>query len=103
MGICNCQAAEKNVSAIYVTVKTKLKQYSAFLTFTNLQISIYFLKNILSQLKVMKFQDELESGKRPKKQGQSLQEQVEHYRDKLLQRVSTVYNLEFYISLQWLG
>lgn len=35
----------------------------------------------------MKFQDELESGKRPKKPGQSLQEQVEHYRDKLLQKV----------------
>lgn len=35
----------------------------------------------------MKFQDELESGKRPKKPGQSFQEQVEHYRDKLLQRV----------------
>lgn len=40
------------------------------------------------QVKVMKFQDELESGKRPKKHGQSLQEQVEHYRDKLLQKVS---------------
>ncbi|KAM3669761.1 U2 snRNP-associated SURP motif-containing protein isoform 4-T4 [Ammospiza maritima maritima] len=38
------------------------------------------------ELKVMKFQDELESGKRPKKPGQSFQEQVEHYRDKLLQR-----------------
>lgn len=38
----------------------------------------------------MKFQDELESGKRPKKPGQSFQEQVEHYRDKLLQRVRTV-------------
>ncbi|KAL0200720.1 hypothetical protein M9458_003907, partial [Cirrhinus mrigala] len=37
-------------------------------------------------LKVMKFQDELESGKRPKKSGQSIQEQVELYRDKLLQR-----------------
>lgn len=35
----------------------------------------------------MKFQDELESGKRPKKTGQSIQEQVEHYRDKLLQKV----------------
>lgn len=35
----------------------------------------------------MKFQDELESGKRPKKPGQSIQEQVEHYRDKLLQKV----------------
>ncbi|XP_023680212.1 U2 snRNP-associated SURP motif-containing protein isoform X1 [Paramormyrops kingsleyae] len=38
------------------------------------------------ELKVMKFQDELESGKRPKKSGQSIQEQVEHYRDKLLQK-----------------
>ncbi|XP_038671148.1 U2 snRNP-associated SURP motif-containing protein [Scyliorhinus canicula] len=38
------------------------------------------------ELKVMKFQDELESGKRPKKAGQSMQDQVEHYRDKLLQR-----------------
>uniref|UniRef100_A0A3B5PWY9 U2 snRNP-associated SURP motif-containing protein n=1 Tax=Xiphophorus maculatus TaxID=8083 RepID=A0A3B5PWY9_XIPMA len=35
------------------------------------------------EVKVMKFQDELESGKRPKKPGQSIQEQVEHYRDKL--------------------
>lgn len=35
----------------------------------------------------MKFQDELESGKRPKKPGQSIQEQIEHYRDKLLQKV----------------
>lgn len=35
----------------------------------------------------MKFQDELESGKRPKKPGQNIQEQVEHYRDKLLQKV----------------
>ncbi len=40
-----------------------------------------------TQVKVMKFQDELESGKRPKKHGQSIQEQVEHYRDKLLQKV----------------
>uniref|UniRef100_A0A8C4ETI4 U2 snRNP-associated SURP motif-containing protein n=1 Tax=Dicentrarchus labrax TaxID=13489 RepID=A0A8C4ETI4_DICLA len=39
------------------------------------------------EVKVMKFQDELESGKRPKKPGQSFQEQVEHYRDKLLQKV----------------
>lgn len=39
----------------------------------------------------MKFQDELESGKRPKKPGQSFQEQVEHYRDKLLQRVRKTY------------
>uniref|UniRef100_A0A673W2Z2 U2 snRNP-associated SURP domain containing n=1 Tax=Salmo trutta TaxID=8032 RepID=A0A673W2Z2_SALTR len=39
------------------------------------------------EVKVMKFQDELESGKRPKKSGQSLQEQVENYREKLLQKV----------------
>uniref|UniRef100_A0A665X853 U2 snRNP-associated SURP motif-containing protein n=1 Tax=Echeneis naucrates TaxID=173247 RepID=A0A665X853_ECHNA len=39
-----------------------------------------------SKVKVMKFQDELESGKRPKKPGQSIQEQVEHYRDRLLQK-----------------
>ncbi|MGH0136333.1 UNVERIFIED_CONTAM: hypothetical protein FKN15_036031 [Acipenser sinensis] len=38
------------------------------------------------ELKVIKFQDELELGKRPKKSGQSIQEQAEHYRDKLLQR-----------------
>ncbi|MGH0119834.1 UNVERIFIED_CONTAM: hypothetical protein FKN15_043267 [Acipenser sinensis] len=40
----------------------------------------------LDGLKVIKFQDELESGKRPKKSGQSIQEQAEQYRDKLLQR-----------------
>lgn len=38
----------------------------------------------------MKFQDELESGKRLKKPGQSIQEQVEHYRDKLLQKVKKI-------------
>uniref|UniRef100_A0A8D0A3C3 U2 snRNP-associated SURP motif-containing protein n=1 Tax=Sander lucioperca TaxID=283035 RepID=A0A8D0A3C3_SANLU len=42
------------------------------------------------EVKVMKFQDELESGKRPKKPGQSIQEQVEHYRDKLLQKVEFI-------------
>uniref|UniRef100_A0AAY4DDL4 U2 snRNP-associated SURP motif-containing protein n=1 Tax=Denticeps clupeoides TaxID=299321 RepID=A0AAY4DDL4_9TELE len=40
------------------------------------------------ELKVMKFQDELESGKRPKKSGQSIQDQVEHYREKLLQKMA---------------
>ncbi|XP_062872309.1 U2 snRNP-associated SURP motif-containing protein isoform X2 [Trichomycterus rosablanca] len=42
------------------------------------------------ELKVMKFQDELESGKRPKKSGQSIQEQVEVYREKLLLREKEV-------------
>ncbi|XP_043913231.1 U2 snRNP-associated SURP motif-containing protein-like [Protopterus annectens] len=37
-------------------------------------------------LKVMKFQDELESGKKPRKPGMTLQQQVEYYRNKLLQR-----------------
>ncbi len=46
----------------------------------------------------MKFQDELESGKRPKKSGPSIQEQVELYRDKLLQRVSMIFFV-FGISL----
>uniref|UniRef100_UPI00398EDA55 U2 snRNP-associated SURP motif-containing protein-like n=1 Tax=Pristiophorus japonicus TaxID=55135 RepID=UPI00398EDA55 len=39
-----------------------------------------------SCLKVMKFQDELESGKRTKKSGMTFQQQVEHYRSKLLQK-----------------
>lgn len=37
----------------------------------------------------MKFQDELESGKRQKKSSMSLQQQVQHYRNKLLQKVHT--------------
>uniref|UniRef100_A0A669E6L2 Zgc:163098 n=1 Tax=Oreochromis niloticus TaxID=8128 RepID=A0A669E6L2_ORENI len=40
----------------------------------------------ITQVKVMKIQDELESGKRPRKSGMSLQQQVEHYRNKLLQK-----------------
>uniref|UniRef100_A0A1A8FD57 U2 snRNP-associated SURP motif-containing protein n=3 Tax=Nothobranchius korthausae TaxID=1143690 RepID=A0A1A8FD57_9TELE len=46
------------------------------------------------EVKVMKFQDELESGKRPKKSGQTIQEQVEHYRDKLLQKEKEKEKLE---------
>ncbi|XP_066514904.1 U2 snRNP-associated SURP motif-containing protein isoform X2 [Hoplias malabaricus] len=38
------------------------------------------------EVKVMKFQDELESGKRQKKSNMSLQQQVQHYRNKLLQK-----------------
>uniref|UniRef100_A0A8C2E1A2 U2 snRNP-associated SURP domain containing n=1 Tax=Cyprinus carpio TaxID=7962 RepID=A0A8C2E1A2_CYPCA len=51
------------------------------------------------ELKVMKFQDELESGKRPKKSGPSIQEQVELYRDKLLQRVSMIFFFFFFLVL----
>ncbi|XP_034428525.1 U2 snRNP-associated SURP motif-containing protein isoform X3 [Hippoglossus hippoglossus] len=46
------------------------------------------------EVKVMKFQDELELGKRPKKSGQSIQEQVEHYREKLLQKEKEKEKLE---------
>ncbi|KAK7925510.1 hypothetical protein WMY93_007820 [Mugilogobius chulae] len=38
------------------------------------------------EVKVLKMQDELESGKRQKKSGMSIQQQVEYYRNKLLQR-----------------
>lgn len=38
-------------------------------------------------MKVIQIQDELESGKRQKKSGMSLQQQVEHYRNQLLQKV----------------
>lgn len=38
------------------------------------------------EVKVMKLQDELESGKRQRKSGMSIQQQVENYRKKLLQK-----------------
>ncbi|XP_070699169.1 U2 snRNP-associated SURP motif-containing protein [Pempheris klunzingeri] len=38
------------------------------------------------EVKVMKIQDELESGKRQRKSGMTMQQQVEHYRNKLLQK-----------------
>ncbi|XP_035627794.1 U2 snRNP-associated SURP motif-containing protein-like isoform X1 [Oncorhynchus keta] len=38
------------------------------------------------EVKVMKFQDELESGKKPRKSGVNMQKQVAHYRNKLLQK-----------------
>uniref|UniRef100_A0A674BFC8 Zgc:163098 n=1 Tax=Salmo trutta TaxID=8032 RepID=A0A674BFC8_SALTR len=38
------------------------------------------------EVKVMQFQDELETGKRPRKSGMNVQKQVEHYRNKLLQK-----------------
>ncbi|CAK6953746.1 U2 snRNP-associated SURP motif-containing protein isoform X1 [Scomber scombrus] len=43
------------------------------------------------EVKVMKFQDELESGKRQRKSGMSIQQQVAHYRNKLLQKVGSVW------------
>ncbi|XP_053296903.1 U2 snRNP-associated SURP motif-containing protein isoform X1 [Pleuronectes platessa] len=38
------------------------------------------------EVKVVKFQDELESGKRQRKSGMNILQQVEHYRNKLLQK-----------------
>ncbi|XP_067347887.1 U2 snRNP-associated SURP motif-containing protein isoform X2 [Channa argus] len=38
------------------------------------------------EVKVMKFQDELESGKRQRKPGMSIQQQIEYYRNKLLKK-----------------
>ncbi|KAA8587032.1 hypothetical protein FQN60_000868 [Etheostoma spectabile] len=44
------------------------------------------LRELEASVKVMKIQDELESGKRPRKTGMSIQQQVEHYRNKLQQK-----------------
>ncbi|XP_023226144.1 U2 snRNP-associated SURP motif-containing protein-like [Centruroides sculpturatus] len=38
------------------------------------------------ELKVLKFQDELESGKRNRKSGMTVSEQIEHYRQKLIRK-----------------
>ena len=43
---------------------------------------------MLFQLKVVKYQDELEAGKRSRKEGMTLSQQLEHYRKKLLSKVS---------------
>lgn len=40
------------------------------------------------ELKAVQYQDELESGQRTLKSGWSIQQQVEHYRRKLLRKVS---------------
>jgi hypothetical protein len=41
------------------------------------------------ELKAVQYQDELECGQRTLKSGWSIQQQVEHYRRKLLRKVST--------------
>uniref|UniRef100_A0A672ZAE5 Zgc:163098 n=1 Tax=Sphaeramia orbicularis TaxID=375764 RepID=A0A672ZAE5_9TELE len=48
------------------------------------------------EVKVMKVQDELESGKRQRKSGMSIHQQVEHYRNKLLQRVCSAYTAHIF-------
>ncbi|KAJ1111316.1 hypothetical protein NDU88_008652 [Pleurodeles waltl] len=66
-------------------VKDEINETKSYIKFTEM-IEEKRAKLREIELKVIKFQDELESGKRPRKSGQSIQEQVEHYRDKLLQR-----------------
>ncbi|GFY44282.1 u2 snRNP-associated SURP motif-containing protein, partial [Trichonephila inaurata madagascariensis] len=46
------------------------------------------------EMKVMKYQDELESGKRSRKQCMKFSDQVEHYRQKLLKKVERDSKLE---------
>jgi U2-associated protein SR140 len=52
------------------------------------------------QLKVMKYQDEVEAGKRSRKEDMTMAEQVEHYRRKLLAKVWALYPLSIYESNQ---
>uniref|UniRef100_A0A3P9CK96 Zgc:163098 n=1 Tax=Maylandia zebra TaxID=106582 RepID=A0A3P9CK96_9CICH len=51
------------------------------------------------EVKVMKIQDELESGKRQRKSGMSLQQQVEHYRNKLLQKSTDAFAVASILSV----
>ena len=43
---------------------------------------------MLVQLRVMRYQDELEAGRRTRKPGLTITEQVEHYRHKQLRKVT---------------
>ena len=45
---------------------------------------------MMFQVKVMKYQDELEAGKRSRKPNMSISDQVEYHRKKLLSKVSFV-------------
>lgn len=57
------------------------------------------------QVKVMNFQDELESGKRQRNSSMTLQQQVQHYRNRLLQKVlytATQQRITQYADCGWL-
>lgn len=43
----------------------------------------------------MKFQDDIEAGRRNRKSGISLHEQIQKYREKLLQKVNNYFNFLF--------
>ena len=45
---------------------------------------------MMFQVKVMKYQDELEAGKRSRKPNMSISDQVEYHRKKLLSKVSFI-------------
>ena len=55
--------------------------------YTCIILVLYSGHDKIFQLKVVKYQDELEMGKRSRKTHLSMQQQVEHYRKKLLQKV----------------
>ena len=55
---------------------------------------------MMFQVKVMKYQDELEAGKRSRKPNMSISDQVEYHRKKLLSKVS---NIDLLILTLWLA
>lgn len=46
------------------------------------------------EVKIMQYQDELESGRRALKSGMTIQGQVEHYRKKLIRKVTLHFSFE---------
>ena len=70
--------------------RTRLREIEVCVNLKPIRSSLVTLPNLplLLQLKVMRFQDELESGQREYKSGSSISNQVEQYRQKLLERVS---------------
>lgn len=81
---------------VYLTYFSQYRQFNNICNFIFLKFSVFSpnfnrddrrakLREI--ELKVMQYQDELESGKRNLKTGTSIHQQVEHYRRKLLRKV----------------
>jgi len=52
------------------------------------------------EVKIMQYQDELESGRRTLKSGMTIQAQVEHYRKKLIRKVE---NTSFFYSFRYIS
>lgn len=51
------------------------------------------------EVKIMQYQDELESGRRTLKSGMTIQGQVEHYRKKLIRKVILIYTIIFILMM----